>query len=155
MKLIGTAAPALSLLPGAYGAFTDIAALKGKVVVLDFFAHWCGPCKASFPDTRSMSDALGDKLAVIGVTAYYGYYGTKKGIDEKEEFGDMREFIDQYKIDHPVVYVQKDEFVKYGVSGIPEFVLIGKDGNVKKIQLGYSKESFADFRKAVEEETAK
>lgn len=153
--LVGTSAPELTVMSDKYGAFTDLSALKGKVVVLDFFAHWCPPCKASMPDMRAMTDALGDKVDVVGVTAYYGYFESKRGISKSDEFADMKGFMNQYKIDHPVVYVEKDQFGKYGVSGIPEFVLIGKDGNVKKIQLGYDKPSFAEFRKAVEDETSK
>jgi thiol-disulfide isomerase/thioredoxin len=150
-SLPGTPAPEFTtVMSDKYGAFTNLADLKGKVVILDFFAHWCPPCKASMPDMRALSDELGNKVEVLGVTGYYGSFGTKQGISQSEEFADMKGFMDQYKMDHPVIYIDKGEFAKYGVTGIPEFVLIGKDGKVLKVQVGYSKESFVDFRTAAE-----
>lgn len=154
-KLVGSIAPELKTMPNMYGSYTNLASLKGKVVILDFFAHWCPPCKASMPDMRKLSDELGDKLQVVGVTGYYGYFGSKSGIDEKEEYADMKGFMDEYKIDHPVVYIDRGDFAEYGANGIPEFVLIGKDGKVKNVQVGYSAGSFAKFREMVEAETSK
>lgn len=148
----GTDAPEIPFTE-KYGDFTNLASLKGKVVVLDFFAHWCGPCKESMPDMRKLTDDLDSKgLEVIGVTGYYGFFGkdSSKKIDKKTEYADMKGFLDQYKIDHPVIFTNEPWNSAYGVTGIPEFVLIGRDGKVKNLMVGYDASGFQDFRKSVE-----
>src|SRR6185503_6586623 len=76
-KLVGL--PAKSFKPlRALGECKTIDELKGKVVILDFFAHWCGPCIASLPSMRSLYEDLKPKgLEIIGVTRFYGYYKTQ------------------------------------------------------------------------------
>ena len=151
IDLIGAPASDLSFTE-KYGDYTGLAGLKGKVVILDFFAHWCPPCKASMPDMRKLTDELGAKgVEVVGVTSYYGYYKDRsKKIEKPEEYADMKGFMEDYKIDHPVIFVEHDEFKKYHVPGIPQFVLIDQNGVVRNVQVGYSAESFATFRKSVE-----
>lgn len=153
LTMIGTPETELAWLPQHYGDFTSLAALKGQVVVLDFFAHWCGPCKASMPEMRKITDQY-PALKVIGVTAYYGTFEGKKATQD-EEYADMKGFMDKYQIDHPVAYVKNSEMLKYGVTGIPEFVLIGKDGLIKKLQVGYGPGALDGFTKAIAAELAK
>ena len=154
LTLVGTPAPDLNWLPQHYGNFTNLTALKGKVVVLDFFAHWCGPCKASMPSMAKIEEKYGPQgLNVVGVTAFYGSYQGKKAT-QPEEYQDMVGFMKKYNINHPVAYVKNSEMLKYGVTGIPEFVLIGKDGLVKKIQVGYGPGALKTFRKAIAEAIA-
>gem|GEM_PF-6042881 len=124
-------------------------------MILDFFAHWCGPCIRSFPDLKNLYEANKDKgLVVVGVTSYYGFYkqenAQKRDMEKDTEFAKMGEFIKDHSMTWPVIYTDKANYDLYGVSGIPHVVLIDKKGAVHKIKVGYSPDSFAEFRKVVE-----
>jgi thiol-disulfide isomerase/thioredoxin len=134
------------------GEFNGLSSLKGKVVLLDFFAHWCGPCKASFPDLRKLYADLQSKgVEIVHATRFYGSYGQEKGLKKEQEFEKMKGFVKEHQIAWPVVFVDAKTFDDFGVSGIPHLVLIDQNGKVKSFKIGYSPESFAEFRKKIEE----
>ncbi|MBS1723150.1 MAG: TlpA family protein disulfide reductase [Armatimonadetes bacterium] len=154
MTLPGVIAPALNV-ERSYGSFKGLDALKGKVVIVDFFAHWCGPCIASFPDMEQMySDLHGKGLEVVGLTTYYGYYQAEnvqaRDMPKDTEFGKMKDFIADHKIPWQVVYGDRSNFEAYGISGIPTTILIDRNGVVHEVHVGYSPESFKAFRAEVE-----
>jgi thiol-disulfide isomerase/thioredoxin len=150
MEMVGMPAPVLNVERG-YGEFKGLESLKGKVVIIDFFAHWCGPCKASYPDMRKLYDDLNSKgLEMVGVTTYYGYYGQERGISKDAEFGKMAEFIKEFNIAWPVVYGERSNFEAYGVTGIPHVTVIDRKGNVHSIEIGYSPAIFTKFRAEIE-----
>src|SRR5689334_14430907 len=66
--LIGAPAPDFSLAPPAGGGAIGPATFKGQVVIVDFWATWCAPCRKSFPAYQGLVDEFGGKLAVIGVS---------------------------------------------------------------------------------------
>jgi peroxiredoxin len=151
MGLVGAPAPEINSERG-YGEYPGLEGLKGKVVVIDFFAHWCPPCKAAFPDMRKMYDDLKPKgLEIIGVTRYYGYYNAEKNLNKDDEFARMADFNKEFNINWPLVYDANDSFTSYGVSGIPTSILVDRDGIIRSVHVGYSAESYAKFRKEVEE----
>lgn len=134
------------------GDFTSIDSWKGKVVVVDFFAHWCGPCKASFPDMKQMYADLHSKgLEIVQVTRYYGFLGKDQGLSPEAEFTKMIDFKKQYDLPWPIVFGDNGNFTAYGVTGIPQTILVDRQGRVHKIDIGYSPESFKEFRKTIEE----
>lgn len=150
MTLPGSPAPALTF-ERSYGEFKGLDSLKGKVVIVDFFAHWCGPCIASFPDMKKLYADYKDKgLEVVGFTTYYKYYKQERDLSPDVEFGKMGEFIKEHELPWPVVYGERTNFEAYGVTGIPHVTVIGKDGSVKKIKVGYSPDSFKEFREYIE-----
>jgi thiol-disulfide isomerase/thioredoxin len=152
--MMNTAAPSLNT-ERSHGTFAGLESLKGKVVILDFFAHWCGPCIASFPDMKQMySDLKGKGLEIIGITTYYGYYKTenreKRDMPKDAEFAKMADFIAEHGLPWPVVYGDRTNFEAYGVTGIPHVTVLDRDGKIEKIKIGYSKATFEAFRAEIE-----
>jgi peroxiredoxin len=124
--LVGHDAPdfKLSSLDGKQVSLSD---LKGKVVVLDFWATWCPPCRASLPHLNK----LYDEKKAEGVQVF--------AVNQQEEKDKVQEFVEKTKLTLPILLdTSGDVNDKYKASGaIPETVVIGKDGIVKKVFLGF------------------
>ncbi|NOY05566.1 MAG: TlpA family protein disulfide reductase [Chlorobi bacterium] len=119
--------------------------LRGRVVLIDFFATWCKPCIIAFPHIREWNEKYASKgLTIIGLTSYQGRYDRNKVTPEQELAKLKDDFIPKHKITWPVgveKYGQKT-FKAYGVVGIPHVVLIDKKGNIR-----YTKTGAADYTK--------
>ena len=136
-QLAGKPAPAFKL-PGLDGKDVSLADLKGSVVVVDFWATWCGPCRGSLPHLNKIYDD--NKEAGLKVFA----------VDLKEDKDQVQKFVDQTKLTIPVLLDKEGgTAAKYQVEGIPQTVVIGKDGQVKKVFVGAGPTTEAELRKVV------
>ncbi|MBN2753292.1 MAG: TlpA family protein disulfide reductase [Candidatus Goldbacteria bacterium] len=129
------AAPDFSL-TGIDGSTIKLSDYKGKVVILDFWATWCPPCKAEIPFFIELQSQYGkDGLAIIGAA-----------LDDAEK---VKAFASQYGINYPIALADRDTATTYGgIRGIPTTFVIDKKGNVVRQYVGYRpKEVFeADFK---------
>jgi thiol-disulfide isomerase/thioredoxin len=151
MKLIGTEAPALN--PNrSIGEFPGLEEYRGKIVLVDFFAHWCGPCKASLPSLVELYEEMNEQgVEIVHVTQFYGSYESETELSEDEEYERMEGFVQQYNMDWPVVFVDAEPYEAYGVTGIPHLALVGPSGHVLEVKVGFSEESFAQLKAKINE----
>jgi thiol-disulfide isomerase/thioredoxin len=127
----------------------------GKVVMYDFFAHWCPPCKAAFPGMVEMYSDLKPKgLEIVGVTTYYGYYASenreKRDMKPEDEYARMEGFRKDFKMEWPVMFGTRENFEKVGLSGIPHVILVDRKGIVRRVKVGFDKAGEAAFRAEIE-----
>ena len=123
----GQAAPDIELANGT--AKQKLSGLKGKVVYVDFWASWCGPCRQSFPWMNEMQSKYGAQgLQIVGVN-----------LDAKQ--ADADQFLASLPARFTVAFDAKGESAKrFEVKGMPTSVLIGADGKVLAVHQGFKDE---------------
>lgn len=116
------------------GKVVKLSDLRGKVVVLDFWATWCGPCKASFPYLQQVYNKYKDNPKVVILAL-----NTWENVSGKEREDLVKKFMADNKYTFPVLY--DEGFVeKYGVDGIPTKFVIDKKGMIQFKTIGFTGE---------------
>jgi peroxiredoxin len=101
------------------GEQTSLKEFRGKVVFLNFWATWCGPCKSEVEDIDKLHEALGGEDFVV------------MAVDIRENSKKVRAFMEKHGIDFPAYLDEKGSVSsEYGVSGIPTTFLINPDGKI-------------------------
>ncbi|MBN8246884.1 MAG: TlpA family protein disulfide reductase [Verrucomicrobia bacterium] len=129
-----SAFPALGAEPKVGEAFPSLAdaqlegtlpELKGKVVLVDFWASWCGPCRAAFPALKEIAAKYKDQVVVVGVS-----------LDEDKE--DMDGFVRKMTPNFPIVRDPKGKLAeKLDVQSIPATFILDTQGRVAAVHSGY------------------
>ncbi len=146
-SLVGTAAPAITA-PRWLNAPSDMKDLPmdGAVTFLEFTAHWCGPCRESYPGLNRLRQQFGPKgFRAVMVTRYYGYFSQERSLSPDEELKRDVAYFKEHGLDVPVAVgdqvtgaTGKDvNDVNYKVNGIPQIHLIDRHGKIRLIMIGY------------------
>ena len=120
------------------GALPDLA---GKVVLLDFWASWCSPCKASLPQLDKLHREYGARGFVV------------LGVSVDESAADMKAFLEAHPVSFPTVRDAAQTLVgRVAVDAMPTSLLINRDGKVTKIHSGYQGEkTVEELRSEIEQ----
>jgi len=112
------------------GKSYSLAKLKGKPVLLDFWATWCGPCRKAMPVVEKMYQDFKDQGLVV------------LAVDAGEERATVEEFLKKTPLPYPVVLSGETNITEsYHVAAFPTFVMIGRDGKIVAHQIGYGGEA--------------
>jgi peroxiredoxin len=119
------------------GKTVVLSKLKGKAVVVNFWATWCPPCRSEIPGFLKVYDKYRSKgLEIVGIS-----------LDEKG-WKVVKPFVEKYKMTYPVVLDNGEVAQKYGdIASIPTSFFVDKKGNITKSHIGYM--AAEDFEKEI------
>jgi thiol-disulfide isomerase/thioredoxin len=119
-------APDFTLPVRGQPAPVQLSKLRGQVVMINFWASWCGPCRQEFP----LLDQMYRKYAPMGFTLL--------GVNVEPEMTDAEGFLAKVPVSFPIVMDRENAVSKaYGVNAMPSTVLVDRQGNVRWLHRGY------------------
>ena len=168
-SLVGTAAPPieaprwLNAPPG-----TTKLSMAGAVTLLEFTAHWCGPCKESYPGIKRLLAKYGSRgFRVVLTTELYGYFETERDLSPDEEAERDRVYFAKEGLNVPIaisghrptpvrgtegnyIITPGPNELNYRVGGIPQIQIIDRQGRIRLIMVGYDEANEARLATFIE-----
>jgi peroxiredoxin len=119
----------------------DLKKYLGKnVIILDFWATWCGPCVEALPQIDAVAKKYADKGVIF------------RAVNAGEDAATIKEFLESSQLGPPVAMDIENQIAPlYKVEGIPQTVLIGKDGKVQVVHVGFSESIGEHLSKQIED----
>lgn len=135
---VGSAAPPIQLQSLTTGQMMPLSSLRGKVVLVDFWASWCVPCRKSLPLFNDLRARIGaDKFEIYAVN-----------LDENKS--DALGFLAKYPVSYPVVWDQAQSTPEqYQVMGMPSSYLVDQNGVLRAVHKGFKEEDIAKYEQEI------
>jgi thiol-disulfide isomerase/thioredoxin len=131
------AAPNFSL-PDAGGKAVSLADFKGQVVLINFWASWCGPCREEMP----LLDELSSRYAPLGFTML--------GVNVEEDSSAAKGFLSGTPVTFPILYDRENSVSQlYDVIAMPSTVIVDRAGQVRYIHHGYEAGNEHDYQNQI------
>jgi thiol-disulfide isomerase/thioredoxin len=139
---VGDLAPEV-LLETLDGDRIDVAQLKGRVVMLDFWATWCAPCLAAVPALKRLSQGLsGRSFTMVSIS------GDRKG-------GRLREFVTNHELGWTQCWDGNGEAQRlFGVRGFPTYVVLDRSGRIRYLDAGWNRRIERELSRQIEQALA-
>lgn len=116
----------------------DLAQYEGKVVIVDFWASWCVPCRRSFPWLNNMHEKYADDGLVI------------VGVNLDQERTDADEFLEEFPASFRIYFDESKEMAKeFDVVAMPSSYLLGRDGELRKRHFGFKVKKQDEYEAAI------
>lgn len=113
-------------LTDANGQSVTLSDLRGQVVMINFWASWCGPCREEMP----LLEQIHQRYAALGFTLL--------GVNVEEDSTNGQAFLQEHPVSFPILYDPKNNLSKlYDVIAMPSTVLIDRQGNIRYLHHGY------------------
>lgn len=113
------------------GKSVKLSDYKGKIVIIDFWATWCPPCRKGVPDLISIQNEFKENVVVIGIS-----------LDQQNTIKDLNPFIKSYGINYPVVLGTQKVVADYGnIQAIPTSFVVDQKGNIVDTHVGLAPKS--------------
>lgn len=125
-------------LPSLTGEQVDLASLRGKVVLVNFWASWCPPCREELPELERISREYRDKgVEIVGIN-----------IDQEKE--NALRFVKRFSLTYTILFDENFKVVEeYRAKAMPTSYLIDRDGRVSQVFHGYSKKKLPKMEAAI------
>jgi thiol-disulfide isomerase/thioredoxin len=137
---VGGRAPLDFTLKDMHGADVRLDSFAGKVLIINFWATWCGPCKAEIPDLVALQEKYKDDLVVLGIS-----------VDDTAE--QIRPYAEEYAVNYRMLVGDKRDDVQEALGplvAVPVSVIVDRDGHIAKKHTGMAtKEQFETEIKAL------
>jgi thiol-disulfide isomerase/thioredoxin len=141
-EVVGQKAPPLGVETWINGTPLRDEDLRGKVVLIEFWAVWCGPCIATLPDIRHWNETYAEKgLVVLGLTGYFNltwdeksgnYTHSRAEVPHEQEQAMLLQFAAKHKLTYRFGISSDFPFgTPFGVTGIPQVVIIDREGIIR------------------------
>ncbi len=118
-----------------------LSSYAGKVVILDFWATWCAPCRYEVPHLVELQERFGARgLQVLGVT-----------LDRVQTAGDVIPFSRKYSMNYPILWAESSVLEMYGVLSIPVTLLITRDGKFYRRFTGFGGNTADEMTRTLQE----